>query len=533
MLCGTIWFLAKDKVSAQPSPSRHLLFLTLIISISVGVYSRIFHLSSTTFGHFIFEEISASVIYVADMWTGEKTYSGSTQIVYAVLMDAWRKIGGTMSVAWARGISGLMGALALPLLFLSLKRVINSRVAALATGLLAMSLYGSFFSRMAFETGWSIFFYCLSLYLLTVVLLSKERLWPWTVVGLSLGLGVFTYPGFTVMLAASLCAFLTVFLIRRSEFLNRTQLVLIAKRGALVAFGLLTVAIPSLIFHFRTQAHAHLFKGGGVFWDSLDKYITALSTVLRDIFIAGDSYYLPYQSVTVVESSYWGFFIIGAYVSLKDRKLWAQVLTFSIFFLIFIVSLATNYPGMRRGILILVPFYIFTAIGLESFLNLVASLPQKSLKVVASILIFTALLVPSAYHIEALDKASRVAPYSEHSEFLENPALLRLLDAFEVYYIRDEIPESDVKYIIRYFTLLNRYLEKPYKITFLNSRQDIPISSIKPNLYLAKNTAYFEPILQSPELCKSKIQDLGLRFQRFYFIQAERADSPICREITD
>lgn len=424
---------------ATLSNSMKVAFVFLIL----GAYPRLYHMASTSFGLMLFEELSA-MTYIEQMLSGRPTYAGATQMVYFLAMDAWRFIFG-MSAYWARALSALFGLGSLIVFFLALRRLIPLGAAWLATGLLALSLYAGFFSRLAIEPGWCLFFFALNLYLFARL---REGRRGFFLLGLSVALGVFTYPGYTLWLLGAMPFLL--FAIRRDW-----RSLVVPAVWTLAGFFVFTV--PSVIFHYLTQSHAPLFRGGGVLLESSNSYWDSLVIHVYDIFISANSYYLVFNKDTFLETSLFAFFALGAWALVKrERRHWAAVLLGSAVVLPFLSATATNHPGMRRAILLLPIFYIFAGVGMNWLITRFAN-SSFVWRALSLLLVAAAGLVPFKVTLDGVHEAEAAPPFDRYAEVIQHPKFMTWLESERVRLVMEQPQKFQAEYITSFVRLAERY----------------------------------------------------------------------------
>lgn len=493
----------------EPATSTYSIRVALLFLL-LGAYPRLYHMASTSYGLMLFEELSA-VTYMEQMLSGKPTYAGATQMVFFLIMDAWRFLFG-MSAYFARGLSALFGLGSLLVFFLALRRLLPSGAAWLATGLMAMSLYAGFFSRLAIEPGWSLFFFALNLYLFARV---SEGQRGFFLLGLSIALGVFTYPGYTLWLICVLPILL--FMAQRKRLVSLGQVGWIA-----IGFSIFTV--PTVIFHYLTQSHAPLFRGGGVWFEGSHSYVDSLRIHFQDIFVTADSYYLVFNKDTFLETSLFAFFGIGAWALVKrERRTWAAVLLGSAILLPFLSSTATNHPGMRRAIILLPIFYIFSGAGMnwiiQKFANSALLWRALSLFVVIS-----AGLIPFKVVVDGVHEAATAAPFDRYSEVIQHPNFMTWLKSERVRLIMDQPQKFQAEYITSFVRLAERYRGVKGDFKIYTPPDSILVTLLQPGqkeIWIFSNLELANQWLASGRACLKNTEKLTTHYFPFFVTEIQ------------
>ncbi len=473
-----------------------------------STFPRVYHVSSITHESFIFEEISASIIYISKLLIDEKTYSGATQILYALLFDIWRKVGG-FSVFWARSLSGVVGIIGLLFYYLSFKKLINKNAAFIIVGLFSCSLYACFFSRLAIETGWALTIFALNLYVYSCINQNPLKKRNYFFLGLTIAMGLVTYPGYTLGLCAYTIGLVVSWLLEPAKYKLRT---FVKCEIPLVALGILIPLVPVFIFHITYQAHAPLFFGGGVFSNTDTPYLDSVMVQLNDIFVAGTSYYLPFLSLGFVESWFWGYFVLGvSKLVFQKRNSFALTLFTMILLLPFLVALARNYPGMRRGIMFLAPFYYFSGTGLYVFIK---SLENSVLikKIIGGSIVLTSFAMIFYAQGATLESAQNTPTYSQFNDLILEETYKTLSEKYHIILVMDDFNEFDVEYLHHAIRLLDRYeptangLKR--SLTIYSSDGEIKLNPLRPNLLITNTLNIIEKIGHNPLFCLTKTEKL-------------------------
>lgn len=485
--------------------------------ILFGLYPRVWELSSTSFGLMMFEELSASLDYIYKMAHGIQTWTGATQFVYFTVMDAWRFVFG-MSTEAARSLTCVFGLLSLAFLFLGFRRLVSTGAALLVSGLMAFSLYGSFFSRLAIEPGWTIFFFALNVYFFARI---REGRRGYFLLGFSTALGVFTYPGYTIWLL-SLLPFLGIAV--RKDWRS------LMKPGISFFGGFALLTVPALIFHFWSQGEAPLFRGGGILLAEQNSYLDSVLEHLEDIFWKADSYYLVFPNATFVESSLWGFFAIGVWRMVwRERRAWATALLGAMILLPLISATATNYPGMRRALLFLPTFYMFAAVGIDLLFR---SFTQIIWKSGVAAVVLAALALPSYALVEDLQMAASATPFDVSAEIIQHPEFNERLKTMPVRVILDPPKPYSADYMNDYVGLLERYRGVKSDFKAATATQAITIDSLRPGVrefWIFNSLPFAQKLAESGKVCLSQAHRLQANYFPVFATEIElRGDRKAC-----
>lgn len=392
------------------------LISVFFLALASGILLRILFLQSPGLGTFLYEEMSVTLVYIDKMYSGVQSSTGATNLTFYLISTFWKWLLGPGLVA-SRVLTLLLNLGSMILLFFSSRFLLGSLAAFATTSLYALNIYGISLSILAIETSWTLFFSALVIYLCTRVLAHPEsKVWK-ILLGFGICAGVLTYPGFTVWILGAVATYVLISFFRKSWSWRATFL---------VGGGFLLGMIPALIYHFQKQAAAPFLKGGGGILSANESYWTALGANLKDIFILAHTYYLQ-QSTSLVESWNWGFFLVGVWCLLHGRsRAWAWSLLASMASILILSSLATNLPGMRRGIAFLIPFYIFAGAGLAAFAQLTLSVGRLG-NFIFKTGVFLVLAVSISLTALRLNDRENNAPYMIFGELLTHPELNRWL----------------------------------------------------------------------------------------------------------
>ena len=362
--------------------------IVVITVIGVGLLLRANFLTEFQGGFLTSDENMMSIAYTSGIINGEHVRSGAGKIIYALVLDAWLHLFG-LSVTAIRSLSTVASIAGIVFWFLSLRLLCGQRIALWASALLSISVFGIYFGRLSLEIYWTIVFAPLCLLFYAYWKLHPSRLNA-ALAGSAVALGLFTYPGSLLALLAILCglaAALLLFLITASSektTLKPSRDTALDAAVALAAF--LVVNIIGFTLHYTVYAPpgegAFTGGGGGYLNLSLASILAAIQQLLVDLFIEGSSWYLHLPAMPFVEFVLWPFFITGVMISwgrARDWKIRGIILSMPV--VILLAALTGAYPGMRRAIYFLLPFYYFSAIRIVQFFELVKNLNNHSLTV--------------------------------------------------------------------------------------------------------------------------------------------------------
>lgn len=342
----------------------------------VGLLLRWCFLGNFMGGMFTSDEQLISVIYTSAIAHLEPARNGATHIGYAIALNWWYGLFG-FSALTARCFSATLGTVGLASFGILLFKTLGSRPALWGTAFASISLFGIYFSKLALETGWVLFFPpCIGL----LLVFAKERRNPafGIVAGALFSFSLFSYPGIilsTLILSASICLVITYRYIKTPEissFAHNKKLLVLA--GSFL-FGFLP------FFFFSLNAHQKIFGlnsqllfrgGGGTEWD-LSKIIEGLLQVFRDSFVTADSWYMRYRGMPFFELGLIPIAFLG-WLRLKSavRPAWMVGAVVTLPLLMLSVPFTGAYPGMRRALFVLLPYYALAGLGFSCILEWMA-----------------------------------------------------------------------------------------------------------------------------------------------------------------
>lgn len=355
--------------------------------IGIGILLRVNFLTEFQGGLLTSDENMMSIAYTSGIINGEHVRSGAGKIIYALVLDAWLHLFG-LSVTAIRSLSTVASIAGIVFWFFSLRLLCGQRTALWASALLSISVFGIYFGRLSLEIFWTIVFAPLCLLFYAYWKFHPSRLKA-ALTGSVVALGLFTYPGSLLALLAILCGLAAAFLLfiitvsSAKTALKPSRDTALDAALALAAF--LVVNAIGFTLHYTIYASpdeaAFTGGGGGYLSISLASILAAIKQLFVDLFIKGSSWYMNLPAMPFVEFALWPFFVTGVMISwgrAMDWKVRGVILSMPV--VILLVAFTGDYPGMRRAIYFLLPFYYFSAVGIVQFFELVKNLNYHSLK---------------------------------------------------------------------------------------------------------------------------------------------------------
>lgn len=301
----------------------------------------------------------------------------------------------------------------------------------------------------------------------------------------------------------------------------------------MVVFGLTVLILPSYIFHYTKQGQAPFLFGGGVLAEGSMSYLDSLWVQVRDIFIGGQSYYLPFREFGFVESSLFGFFIISVWIYVIKKR--APLYTFSFLSCItipFLVAIARNYPGMRRGIMFLTPFYFLAGVGVYIFICAIEDCSSRAKQLFGFITLILLILYSVYAGQKTLEPSNQTRPYSQLNEVLLKPEFQTALIGYNVLLIIDKLSEFDAEYAQHSVYLFNRYNNPPFDLSnslnIYDAKSELKIKTERRNLIITNLPEIITRYQSNKSVCVSNPQKLNTFFYPFYVAEIAQANSPLC-----
>lgn len=401
---------ALPKASRGPSAARPPWVLALGLGLALlmtGVWLRVSALRTFEGGLLTSDENWAGVIYVSDFVHRLETYRnfGASHSTFAYTIDRWNQSFGFEPAA-TRRVTVALGLATLALCLLAFCSLTTRSLALLTTGLLSVCPFAVFFSRLALEPGYVLFWAIVGLFAY-----SRWRKRPGAVrafpIGVSAGLGYFVYAASPVALAALVTGWSVAWVIstvgRRFDAGPRSSGdALVGTHSALgAAIGFAMFYIPITWLHTRVFGGRFLSTGGGALNLSMDSMREAWIQLFRDLFIGGSSWYLPFRDLPVLERTLLPFAARGAVWSWRRYRSWlARGCLLAAPLLIALCTISGPYPGMRRALVVSLPYAFCSAAGVLLVLGRLADLRGRALALAG-----TALVVLCGFHAVAYQVA--------------------------------------------------------------------------------------------------------------------------------
>jgi hypothetical protein len=371
MLTVVLWGRRSALVEGQGETDRWTaLDAVPILLLAVGLFLRFAYLGEFMGGRFVADENLVAVYYVTSLMEGEPNRFGVGKAAFGIVADAWYRLVG-FEVYNARLFSALQGALGLGFAFLGARRVAGRRTALWFTALLAVALYAIHFSKLALAIA-CVLFLGPVLFWLVARYLTGGGPGNLMAAGVVAGLATFTYTGLPLGMLATAGGVVLVWL---TDCLRGRRLLLddvrdLYKPVLWTAAGLLPLLALGALWHESLSQPGVNFTGGG----SLDLRPTTLATalveILEDLFVAGNSWFLVYRKVPFVETALLPVALLGAVTAWRrPNNLLIRGVIVSLPVLVLINTATGPYPGMRRALFLLLPFYYLVALGIVHMLD--------------------------------------------------------------------------------------------------------------------------------------------------------------------
>ncbi len=511
-------FVIKDKDyrehEKKPPIGRDELFVGIGILIA-GLVLRWCFLGNFLGGIFTSDEQLISVIYTSAIAYHEPARNGATHLGYALALNWWYGLFG-FSALTARCFSATLGTVGLVSFGILLFKTLGSRPALWGTAFASISLFGIYFSKLALETGWVLFFPpCIAI----LLVFAKERRSPsfGVVAGALFSFSLFSYPGIilsTFILLASICLIITYRYVKTPEIccfsLNKDLPILIGS----FLFGFLPFFFFSLnahqkIFGLNNQL---LFRGGGrAEWD-FSKIIERLLQVFRDSFFTADSWYLVYRGMPFFELGLIPIAILG-WLRLKSvvRPAWMVGAVVTIPLLILSVPFTGAYPGMRRALFVLLPYYALVGLGSSCILEWMAQAKMvpfwKSRKSLSLILILTVAMHSISYQLtKGLSSTSWNFSPGFNRNIIPLDFLQNALDKNNVLLQESEFSggQFDLLIYTHYPRMVARYnTHRPIgSLNIIKSPDVLPkLDTLRPSIYMTWSAANLIELAELKLLC--------------------------------
>ena len=346
-----------DHLSLRAKPSRFELLLALAFT-SMGLVLRFAFLDEFQAGHLTSDEYRLAIIYVSTIVNNELARGGATHLAFARGFDLWYQTVGFTPLL-ARSFSAFLGVVSLGCFFFGLLKVAGIRMAIWSTTFLSISLFGVYFSKLALETGWAIFIP--PIVFLLLVTGSRHRLFFVAVSGFVLSLGIFSYPGLLMAIAAVIMGLSICYFIVKQKSSDNPSLCWHQHGKFILSFlaGMMPFTVYALHQHLTVYGGGQqLMTGNGLLTFDIAPLLDGMAQVMKDAFINADSWYMPYKGMPFFEITLLPLSVLGLFMFWRAKWPWY---TYSVFVSIPIcmamVPFAGAYPGMRRALFVLLPYY--------------------------------------------------------------------------------------------------------------------------------------------------------------------------------
>jgi hypothetical protein len=339
-----------------------------LLVIGVGVYLRVVDVAYLHGGQLSQDEVAISRIYVSGIVALDPVpFNGASYLTHAVLLDLWYRAFGFGPYA-SRYFTMALGFVGLVAFALALRRLLGARVALWATALLAVATYAVYFSLFATETI-SVLLFLPLVTLLFVRFVERSSLLRSLAFGLTLGASLFTYPGLLVGYAgigAGWALAEAAELVRGRRGAATPVLGRVSAVGwagaALGAGGVLAVGLA--LQHWVYGQGGVLFRGGGGFSFGPAAYLASLRVLLGDLFVATTTWNLPHWQIPFFEWTFWPLALLGAWEVWRRHPLpVVRGAILSVVLVVLALPFTGQYPGMRRGIYLLLPLCALGGVG--------------------------------------------------------------------------------------------------------------------------------------------------------------------------
>jgi len=390
VLLGCACFLSTwglRRIAELPAPSpwlRRVGTLLGLALVATGVWLRVSGLREFEARMLTSDENWQGVIYVSDFVHRLETYRsfGASHGTFAYGIDAWNRLFGFDPVG-TRWFSVTSGLAALALFYLGLRGLTTASLALLSAGLLSVSPFVVFFSRIATEHSHTLFY--ASACLLACSCWRRRpgaaRAFP---IGLLAGLGYFVYAGFPVALAALALGCGGAWLISRPgrRLVKGVQSArpspAVMSSALAAALGFAAIYVPMILLHTRVFGGRFLSTGGGRLTLSMASVREAWTQLVRDLFVGGTSWYLPFRDLPVLERTLLPFAALGAvWAWRRHPSTLARGCLLAAPLLIALCTPSGQYPGMRRALVVLAPYAFCAAAGVLLVLGRLADLRSR------------------------------------------------------------------------------------------------------------------------------------------------------------
>ena len=367
-----------DFALADTPPVRTEILAALLL-IGVGLTLRFAFLGEFFGGRLTGDEQLAPFIYTSTVVHGEEARNGATHLTLALALDLWYKVFNFSPLA-ARALSATLGTISLIFFFLGLRLAAGIRLAMWSTAFLSVSLYGIYFSKLAFEIGWVLFIPPILFFLLVSAYQKRSPLLSASA-GLMFSLGLFSYPGVLLATISVIAGMAISYLI----FRRKAPLEWRNHHWWLITLAFVVGSVPFTAFalyqHFAILGERQaLLMGGGALSFTIASLLSGWYAVLYDALFSSSSWYLIYSGMAFFDTALlplgiYGIFMLWRAATHADReKRWIWYgLFLSIPICIAIIPFTGPYPGMRRALFVLLPYSVALGGGLIFLLHAITA----------------------------------------------------------------------------------------------------------------------------------------------------------------
>ena len=262
----------------------------------------------------------------------------------------------------------VVGLVTLPIHYLLGSRLFGRRIGLISTALLAVSFWAVHYSRLGYRTALVPLFLDLS-FLLLVLAVRRGGNWRWALAGGVIGLGVYTYTGYRLVVLV--LAGLIVLRIRAGRQLPGTRLSWtiygLAAAVVVAPIGIATLLHPDVL----NRAAGVSVLGGGPIWALPLRLADHGWRTIAVFNLWGDperQYNVPH--LPLFDPLVGLAFLAGIVVAVKRWResryalllLWLGVFTL-------VVGLSDRTPHMLRGSGLIPAAYLLAAVGLDAVLQ--------------------------------------------------------------------------------------------------------------------------------------------------------------------
>jgi len=481
-LIGAVLLVFTNRPRPRESASLSTPELMLCVALlAAAAYLRFWHVETLHGGHLTSDEAAITRTYVSSIVHFEPVITGGTYLTHAWLLDTWYRVFG-ISTYSARYYTATVSFFGLVCFFAALRCLFDARIAIWATVFLAISTYAVYFSVYALETAGLLLFVPLNA-LLLVLWLRRPSLLRSFVLGSSLGLSLFTYPGVILGYVALLAGWFlcwTVEWIQNGTPTGTAGPFAAVSRGAWLigATSFAAVALTGIVLHNLVYfQYLGLFRGGGRFITSYSMFKSALPVLIGDVFVKAASWNLLLPT-PFVDRTFWPFALLGAFCLWSVSLRWmSRGVVLSPLIAVLLVPFGGPMPGMRRGLYILFPLSACAGVGVHEVYRRLG--PTLS-----SILVMVAVAHPLYYQMTIGRQQWTSAAFGQDfgSAPIPDAVLLDALEKYNVVMVTEEFqhPWDRLRHIhYRKLAVRHGVLHHPeHTLTFVSEENRPRISAL-------------------------------------------------------